>query len=149
MTPNLTIPGTAEETTQPEPVAPATTGPAELPEVKAEGDEVEIVEGGQAATTTSSTHAPGKIVTAAADTPLPAGRVGKFNVHRSGRITLDWGGILFELDRAAEVDFVQEALVVSSVGDEDDADEAPERRGWAMGQLGGKFTVTPNWDALL
>lgn len=145
MTPNLTIPGTAEEN-PPEPAAPATTlGPAEQPEVKAEGDEVEIVEGGPAATT----RPPGKIVTAAADAPLPAGRVGKFNVHRSGRITLDWGGISFELDRAAEVDFVQEALVVSSVGDDDAADETPERRVWAMGQLGGKFTVTPEWDALL
>ncbi|KAJ5811596.1 hypothetical protein N7474_007897 [Penicillium riverlandense] len=133
MTPNLTIPGTAVEN-QPEPAAPATTpGQTEQPEVKAEGDEVEIVEGGQAATT----RPPGKIVTAAADTPLPAGRVGKFNVHRSGRITLDWGGISFELDRAAEVDFVQEALVVSSVGDDDVADETPERRVWAMGQLGG------------
>ncbi|KAJ5610991.1 hypothetical protein N7510_007710 [Penicillium lagena] len=144
MTPNLTIPGTAEEN-QREPAAPAAaSGQTEPPDVKAEGDEVEIVEGGQAATTRS----PGKIVTAAADTPLPAGRVGKFNVHRSGRITLDWGGILFELDRAAEVDFVQEALVVSSVGDDDDG-ETPERRVWAMGQLGGKFTVTPEWDALL
>jgi DNA-directed RNA polymerase III subunit RPC4 len=144
MTPNLTIPGTAEN--QPEPTASATTmGQAEQPEVKAEGDEVEIVEGGQATTT----RPPGKIVTAAADTPLPAGRVGKFNVHRSGRITLDWGGISFELDRAAEVDFVQEALVVSSVRDDDVADETPERRVWAMGQLGGKFTVTPEWDALL
>jgi DNA-directed RNA polymerase III subunit RPC4 len=65
---------------------------------------------------------------------------------------MDWGGISFELDRAAAVDFVQEALIVSSpepdVPGQPPKDES-EQRAWSMGQLSGKFTVMPNWDQML
>lgn len=85
-----------------------------------------------------------KIVTAT-DCTLQAGRVGKLNVHASGRVTLNWGGISFELDRATAVDFLQEALIVSPSS----ADEPQQNTVCAMGQLSGKFTVTPNWEEML
>ncbi|KAJ5755082.1 hypothetical protein N7533_004625 [Penicillium manginii] len=68
---------------------------------------------------------------------------------------MDWGGVSFELDRAAMVDFVQEALIVHSSNDDPDVkkeagqEEEEENRAWSMGQLCGKFTVMPNWDDML
>ena len=151
MTPNLTIPGSEN----PDPPAPEAAGEAE-PEtnntqndVKTEGNEVEITD----ADAPPPTETP-KVITANTDWSLPAGKAGKLNVHKSGRITMDWGGISFELDRAAMVDFVQEALIVSSSQDEpgvkkEDGQEEEENRAWSMGQLCGKFTVMPNWDEML
>lgn len=146
MTPNLTIshttsphPSTSAAPTQPE----RAEQPAE-PAVKTEGEEVQVVEDG-------ASDVP-KVITAATEWALPAGRVGKLNVHQSGRVTLNWGGISFDLDRATTVDFVQEAVIVSRPPEEEDG--APprddsENRVWSMGQLCGKFTVMPNWDDIL
>ncbi|KAB8233844.1 putative DNA-directed RNA polymerase III RPC4 [Aspergillus alliaceus] len=92
---------------------------------------------------------PSKVVTAT-DWQLKAGRVGKLNVHASGKITMDWGGISFELDRATAVDFLQEALIVSAAADPAEGGvPEEENRVWAMGQLSGKFTVTPDWEKML
>ena len=92
---------------------------------------------------------PSKVVTAT-DRQLRAGRVGKLNVHASGRMTMDWGGISFELDRATAVDFLQEALIVSGAADPAEGGvPEEENRVWAMGQLSGKFTVTPDWEKML
>ncbi|KAJ5654300.1 hypothetical protein N7490_001303 [Penicillium lividum] len=141
MTPNLSIPGSTEtpvqETTQLD------------PQVKSEneGEDVQFAGESGAGSTGKS-----KLITAATNWSLPAGRVGKLNVHKSGRVTMDWGGISFELDRAAAVDFVQEALIVSSP-DPEEAGQPPKddtrHQAWSMGQLSGKFTVMPNWDAML
>lgn len=145
MTPNLIIPGSENPpATEPAPEANATQN-----EVKPEGDDVEITD----VDALPQTETP-KVITAATDWSLPAGKVGKLNVHKSGRITMDWGGISFELDRAAMVDFVQEALIVSSSNDDPDVkkeneEDEEENRVWSMGQLCGKFTVMPNWDDML
>ncbi|PYH44015.1 putative DNA-directed RNA polymerase III RPC4 [Aspergillus saccharolyticus JOP 1030-1] len=141
LTPNLVLPGT--ETTDANP-PPTETVPTAQP-IKRE-NEMEILDGDDDATAAAGS---GKVVTAA-DPGLLAGRVGKLNVHASGRVTLDWGGISFELDRATAVDFSQEALIVSTppnAGDEEFPDD--EKKVWAMGQLSGKFTVTPDWEKML
>lgn len=148
MTPNLSLPGStetlAEETNRSEPPAQ----PPAQPQVKSEteGDDVQIT-----GETGLDSNGKSKLITAATNWSLPAGRVGKLNVHKSGRVTMDWGGISFELDRAAAVDFVQEALIVSSP-EADESGQPPKderQQAWSMGQLSGKFTVMPNWDAML
>lgn len=141
MTPNLAVPGSLASVPAHTP-APVPTAPGE---VKAE-DDVQVVDADGPSTETPA------VITAGMDWALPAGRAGKLHVHKSGRVTMDWGGISFELDRAAAVDFVQEALIVSSP--EPDVPGAPpkdesEQRAWSMGQLSGKFTVMPNWDQML
>lgn len=145
MTPNLTIPGTL---TSDQPVPEPTPASAPQNEIKTEGNEPQIIDADAA----QPKETP-KVVTAATDWSLPAGRVGKLNVHKSGRVTMDWGGISFELDRAAAVDFVQEALIVSSLEADEPGqpvkEESTEHRAWSMGQLSGKFTVMPNWDEML
>lgn len=145
MTPNLIVPGidsgstegAATEDTQ---AVPSGTRSGEAA-VKVETGEVEILDGAEGTTS----KAPSKILTAAG-WQLSAGRVGKLNVHKSGRVTMDWGGISFELDRATPVDFLQEALIVSAP---EEGTPEEENRVWAMGQLSGKFTVTPDWQKML
>lgn len=143
MTPNLTIPDAS--TSQPSTDAAENQVARQTePQVKPDADEVQVVD--ETATETA------KVITAATDWALPAGRVGKLNVHKSGRVTLDWGGISFDLDRATTVDFVQEALIVSSPPEEEDGappKDDSENRVWSMGELCGKFTVMPNWDEML
>ncbi|KAI1980289.1 hypothetical protein LOZ51_005645 [Ophidiomyces ophidiicola] len=78
---------------------------------------------------------------------LPPGRVGKLQIHRSGRATVDWGGITFELNKGSDVDFLQDAVVASDSKPGETG--AADRRIWAMSQVSGKFVVTPDWDRLL
>lgn len=91
---------------------------------------------------------PPKVVTAT-DWQLPAGRVGNMNVHASGRVTVDWGGISFELDRSTGVDFLQEAVIMSEPTTTEPREAQEESKVWSMGQLSGKFTVTPDWEKML
>lgn len=172
MTPNLLVPGgggeTGEEPTEPPNNPETTTTTNEVqptePTVKRETDDApEALDTARQ----QQQQPPPKLVTAA-DSQLPAGRVGKLNVHASGKVTLDWGGISFELDKATDVDFLQEVLILSTppqygaaaTGAAGDAEgeevktlEEEEGEGlkrvWAMGQLSGKFTVTPDWEKIL
>ncbi|KAL4742798.1 RNA polymerase III RPC4-domain-containing protein [Aspergillus similis] len=158
ITPNLTEPsadGTlpdSEATMIPGPAATqgvgqnglSSGGQTETPVFKRE-DDVEVLDG-QDETTMTSTQS--KVVTAA-DWQLKAGQAGKLNVHASGRVTMDWGGISFELDRATAVDFLQEALIVSTPPNVTEEMPDDEYKVWAMGQLSGKFTVTPDWSKIL
>lgn len=155
ITPNLIEPNAegppvdAEATPIPNPAASQTAGQTgapepETPAVKRE-DDVEVLDG---LDETTATNTQSKVVTAA-DWQLKAGEAGKLNVHASGRVTMNWGGISFELDRATAVDFLQEALIVSTPPNATEDMTDDEHRVWAMGQLSGKFTVTPDWEKIL
>lgn len=165
MTPNLVIPGTGGdaggdagneegvEETSTEPANPDLSQPGERSKpttVKREdGGTAELLDATADADTTNVTTP--KLVTAT-NQQLPAGRVGKLNVHASGRVTMNWGGIDFDLDKATDVDFLQEALILSTVQEQQQEgikEEQEEKKAWAMGQLSGKFTVTPNWESIL
>ena len=163
MTPNLVVPGTAaadgvDGTEHAEAtVAPPDAEPSQSNEqstVKREDDAAIDLD----AAADFPDAPPPKLVTAT-NQQLPAGRVGKLNVHASGRVTMDWGGISFELDKATDVDFLQEALVLSTMQQQqqqhepgvrmEELEETEEKKAWAMGQLSGKFTVTPDWASIL
>jgi DNA-directed RNA polymerase III subunit RPC4 len=146
LTPNLVVPGIGEHAVvdlEDESTETATAGAGESTglglgdaEVKREFDEDDE----DKARVTS--EPPAKLLTAT-QRRIPAGRVGKLHLHQSGRVTLDWGGISFEIDKGASVNFVQEALVAST------DDDGEERSVWAMGQLSEKFIASPEWDKLL
>ncbi|KAJ5121595.1 RNA polymerase III Rpc4 [Penicillium bovifimosum] len=140
MTPRLRLAGSAQVTNN----QPAAAAPRD--EIKREAaDDVEIVDDNEPTVSEDS-----DILTAGKPWTLPTGRVGKLNVHQSGRVTLDWGGISMELDRGAPVGFVQEAVIMSKPTPQVPG-KVDEEAGqvWSMGQLSGKFTVTPNWDVIL
>ena len=150
MTPNLTIPGLEGETSMQGNASSDTQISVKREEGNTEATgPIEIIEPPEEPALESAGPPP-QVVTAT-DRRLEAGRVGKLNVHASGRVTMDWGGILMELDRATVVDFLQEALIVSR---DDEVDEGQgkdddERTVWAMGKLSGKFLITPEWDGIL
>lgn len=129
LTPNLVIPSKESD--------PITQPTTTKDEVKVEDDEE---------------PSPNKLVTAV-DQNLPAGRVGRLNLHKSGKVTLDWGGISFELDKGADVNFNQEALIASTstttTGTAAAETEQEDKQVWAMGELSGKFVASPEWSRLL
>ncbi|KAK2745434.1 hypothetical protein FQN57_003777 [Myotisia sp. PD_48] len=91
-----------------------------------------------------STPAQPPLVTATSS-QLPRGRVGKLQVHKSGRATIDWGGISFELSKGSNVGFVQDAILLS----DNVTGASTDRKVWAMSQVPGKLVVTPDWQTLL
>ena len=107
----------------------------------------------------ASQHTDG-ILTASSEQRLPAGLVGKLNVHASGKITLDWGGTDMEIRLGTEVGFLQDAVLVepprAGGGGDDDQTEgveggtADKGRGlaYALGQVEGKMVVVPDFGKL-
>lgn len=102
------------------------------------------------------------------DSTLPVGRVGILRVHDTGRVTATWGGASLELGRGAGSGLSQEVVMTEyskhqtiKLGaegkDKDNEEGGGERKekleerislgdkGWAIGQLGGGFVMTPDW----
>jgi DNA-directed RNA polymerase III subunit RPC4 len=69
---------------------------------------------------------------------LPSGLAGTLRVHKSGKVTLDWGGTDLEVRYGTEVDFLQDVVM---------ADET-EQAAWAVGQVEKKMVCIPNWQKL-
>ncbi|KAK2759130.1 hypothetical protein FQN54_003229 [Arachnomyces sp. PD_36] len=145
-TPNLVIP--KDPTLEDELEAPAQPTAASPPPLRGIGIKKEGSSTDTPVPIPSGEEKPPDYVTAK-NNNLPAGRVGKLNVHKSGRVTLDWGGIPFELNMGTEVNFLQDAVVTSSPSTDLTGEEAEEKKVWAMSQVTGKFVVTPDWDKLL
>lgn len=94
--------------------------------------------------------------------PPAPGLVGKLRVHKSGRISMLWGTadaetgegeIEMEVNRGAHCEFLQEVVVMketSPYGD-DDLDEKGRPRGvaYSLGQVKGKYVVSPDFVGLL
>ncbi|KAI5839026.1 RNA polymerase III RPC4-domain-containing protein [Morchella snyderi] len=92
----------------------------------------------------------------------PSGIAGKLQIHKSGRMTILWGAsdgvddntsIEMEVARAVPCDFLQEAVVLKtqSPWGEQDIDETGKRMGaaFSLGQVKGKFVVSPDFGKLL
>ncbi|KAJ6260486.1 DNA-directed RNA polymerase III subunit rpc4 [Drechslerella dactyloides] len=75
---------------------------------------------------------------------LPAGTAGKLQVHRSGRVTIVFGGVEFEVHRGVDCDFLQDVVVLQKESGAVDERGRPKGRAWGMGQLKGKFVATPD-----
>ncbi|KAF2405266.1 hypothetical protein EJ06DRAFT_545803 [Trichodelitschia bisporula] len=106
---------------------------------------------------------------------LASGNVGKMRVHKSGKVTMDWGGTSFQVKMGVEWSHLQDVVLVkshekdkersantaagpddgSSAGAGSRAAGAASRKGgisgdtYAFGQVKGMFVVTPDWDELL
>jgi len=93
---------------------------------------------------------------------LASGRVGKLRIHASGRATMDWGGTSLQLNMGVDAQFLQDVVVVRKFEQEIKEDEedkeaaaaaaAAEKIGGevlALGQVKGKFVVTPDWAEIV
>lgn len=82
---------------------------------------------------------------------FPQGLVGKLSIHKSGKVTLDWGGTDMEVRYGTEVDFLQNVVCVESHELPDVTDvETQERIGkaYALGQVEKKMVLVPDWGKL-
>jgi DNA-directed RNA polymerase III subunit RPC4 len=108
---------------------------------------------------------------------LPSGLVGKLRIHKSGKATLDWGGTPYILSMGADATFLQNVLI-AEIPETKPVPDAPanateaadaakvkmeeeekekERAGaepeaglaLGMGQVRGKFVLTPDWSEIL
>ncbi|KAF3923249.1 hypothetical protein ABW21_db0200869 [Orbilia brochopaga] len=80
---------------------------------------------------------------------LPPGTAGKLQVHRSGKVTILFGGIEFEVHRGVDCDFLQDVVVLQQESGALDERGKPKGRAWGMGQLKGKFVATPDIGKLV
>jgi DNA-directed RNA polymerase III subunit RPC4 len=74
------------------------------------------------------------------------GWIGKLIVRESGRVELNWGGTHLLVGRGAEAAFLSNALVVDGVERGPPGGGAPEGKATSMGQVMGKFVVTPDLE---
>ncbi|KAL2426245.1 hypothetical protein ABEF95_002956 [Exophiala dermatitidis] len=114
------------------------------------------------------------LLTASEPTRLPSGLVGKLRVHKSGKVSLDWGGTDMEVRYGAEVDFLQDVVMVTppiktEEGDENETQTQipdmlnPDQDGngttakdkdkglgkaYALGQVRRKMVLIPDWEKL-
>lgn len=103
---------------------------------------------------------------------LSSGAVGKLRVHASGKVTMDWGGTALQLGTGTKMDFLQEVVVARMFeegktgmahGEEGEAGEkgtdvksdvkqADGQVGGealSLGQVRGRFVVTPDWEEIV
>ena len=71
--------------------------------------------------------------------------MGKLSVRRSGRVEMDWGGTRLTLGMGAEAEFLTSAVVLET-REHPDNPEALTGTGYGMGQVMGRFVLTPVWD---
>lgn len=96
------------------------------------------------------THFPGK------HTIQEEGWIGKLVVRKSGRVELSWGGTSLLVGRGVDAGFLTAGVLVDSPatgvssGGEglggSGIGNAPEGSAVGMGQIMGKFVVTPDWE---
>ncbi|KAG9782585.1 hypothetical protein ABEF93_004741 [Exophiala dermatitidis] len=111
------------------------------------------------------------LLTASEPTRLPSGLVGKLRVHKSGKVSLDWGGTDMEVRYGAEVDFLQDVVMVTPtikteeneeqnqvpdlLNPDQDANQTTAKdkdkgagKAYALGQVRRKMVLIPDWEKL-
>ena len=88
-------------------------------------------------------HVPPEMVT-------EEGFVGKLIVRKSGKVQMDWGGVLLELGRGVQSDYLTTTMIVEGVDDggPSDASAKPIGTGTGMGKVMGNFVLKPDFEAM-
>ncbi|EPQ66848.1 Bgt-4321 [Blumeria graminis f. sp. tritici] len=73
------------------------------------------------------------------------GFVGKLVVRESGRVELCWGGAKMLVGRGVDAGFLTTGVIVDSIERGPQGGGVPEGKALGMGQIMGKFIVTPDW----
>lgn len=74
----------------------------------------------------------------------PSGFVGKLIIRKSGKMQMDWGGMLFDVCTGIPVSHYREAVLT-----EEDDEKKPDGfhgTAYGMGQIMGKFNAVPHWS---
>ncbi|KAG9661042.1 hypothetical protein KCU64_g2811, partial [Aureobasidium melanogenum] len=150
------LPSLVPATVKPEPASPTLS--KKTPATSATTSAIDV----DAATTTTTKPSKQAVPESAGQmhSPFPSGLVGKLRVHASGRTTLDWGGTSLQVGMGTDVQFLQDA-VVAKFNDKSDVqgakakEEEEQDQGafggevMGLGQVRGKFVVTPDWEEIV
>lgn len=141
----LTRPSTA--------AAPGGVDDAQGIQVKAEPDASGTVGEAEKDEDKEKTEPPSTVFTSASSVSerFPPGLVGKLNIHKSGKVTLDWGGTDMEVRYGTDVDFLQDVICVQSCQLPELTDtETQEQTGkvYTLGQVEKKMVLVPDWGKL-
>ncbi|EKD18045.1 DNA-directed RNA polymerase III RPC4 [Drepanopeziza brunnea f. sp. 'multigermtubi' MB_m1] len=77
------------------------------------------------------------------------GWIGKLVVRQSGKVELSWGGVNLLVGRGVDAGFLTTGIVVDGLEKGPVGGGAPEGRAMSMGQIMGKFVVTPDMENLV
>lgn len=78
----------------------------------------------------------------------PNGFLGKLNVHKSGKISLDYGGMLFDVEMAIPISHAREAVLIVDEGEKDPDKDGYHGTAYGMGRIAGKFNAVPHWSSV-
>ena len=76
------------------------------------------------------------------------GWIGKLIVRESGKVELCWGGTNLLVGRGVDAGFLTTGVMVDMVERGPVGGGAPEGKALSMGQVMGKFVVTPDWERM-
>jgi len=77
------------------------------------------------------------------------GWIGKLIVRESGRVELCWGGTNLLVGRGVDAEFLTTGVMVDMIEKGPPGGGAPEGKTLSMGQVMGKFVVTPDWEKMI
>ncbi|RKF58548.1 DNA-directed RNA polymerase III RPC4 [Erysiphe neolycopersici] len=77
------------------------------------------------------------------------GFIGKLIVRESGKVELCWGGTRLLVGRGVDAKFLTTGVIVDNVEIGPAGGGVPEGKAFGMGQIMGKFVVTPDWMSMI
>lgn len=77
--------------------------------------------------------------------PAEGGFIGRLNLHKSGKVELDWGGTTLNVGMGIETSFLTTATIIEQKENVETAEEIAGSA-YGMGQVIGKFVLAPVWE---
>ncbi|PMD41307.1 hypothetical protein L207DRAFT_565224 [Hyaloscypha variabilis F] len=77
------------------------------------------------------------------------GWIGKLVVRESGKVELCWGGTNLLVGRGVDAGFLTTGVMIDMVERGPIGGGSPEGKALSMGQVMGKFVVTPDWEKMV
>lgn len=75
----------------------------------------------------------------------PGGHLGQLLIRKSGKMQMNYGGMLFDVEMAMPISHLREAVLIVDKGGPPDA-EGYHGTAYGMGRIAGKFNAVPHWS---
>ena len=74
------------------------------------------------------------------------GLIGNLNVHKSGKVSLDWGGRTLDMSPATAMNFLTTAVIIEENENKEPQPGVTAGESIGMGQIMGRFVLAPTWE---
>lgn len=75
----------------------------------------------------------------------PGGHLGQLLIRKSGKMQMNYGGMLFDVEMAMPISHLREAVLIVDKGGAPDGD-GHHGTAYGMGRIAGKFNAVPHWE---